>query len=803
MQRLFYLKTKRLPFFDSGAAVVLAAVAFLLIPGLLRAQIPSDWGSMKLVQEIDCSAPTPQDKSLFQEYPEAGTSVVEPHCGVGCRVMKPLDDQPAFFAYKIGKGLGLKPGKAYVLSVWYPEDDNRTIFIHNRGNEVISGLAVGNTTGDVMTGRYVNHNPESLSLPLSGKLQAWTGLFFLHDRFSDILLPKGTPERKLNPEDGFWVIISQMKKTLDPTSAGAAVAKIQLYEVEDETKLTAKINYPPEDLPKRYLFWREEMADNVVDMKSDKPEEKIRRGLDKPLDWYEFKLKWSRAMGVNAFCKDLLEFGYNQGWDGSKYGGNSWMYQPHYSKFWDDMVALCAEYGFPILPYYEYSGSVGSDPQKSLGPQKRAQRLNNAKEKNYTHIWWCERHNVDITDPATLEDFGKILDCTIFKYKEGVKTRTGKTVRPEFLGVWLRTRPASNPISFSDSCLIQFAKEKNGRYLVEREDLMKDKELLEKYYRWWFGKRADYLESVAKLIHEQYDPKAFVLYTTDSSEPGRALETRAVLPDMKDPWKCRGFVVTDNKPLWDGILSEAPYAEKSIQAVTVDQILSQHAHEKSLKLWLLDWGNWEVGHANPPSDPESIKKSTDAMFSYTINRFYSADSAMEEFRTGAGLTCVRHFPLNENEMDVKKGDKSESPVGYFISDVERFGAFSVMPEVAAVAKGDPTRLGYLTGSTFQHGFPRYVRAFNQAYLALPALPSVLVQQEKYGKEWVRKIDAGSERVWYAVCNLAYTEQKVQIDNLPKGKALVDCVSGDRYPVLADGSVSISFGPMSLRSFRVQ
>lgn len=785
------------------SAGFLLTVVFLWTSGLVSAQIPSDWGSMKLVQEIDCAAQPPENKSLFQEFPNSGTSVVETHCGAACRVMHPIDEKPAFFAYKIGKGLGLKPGKAYVLCVWYPEDENRTIFIHNRGNEVISGLAIGNTTGDVMTGRYVNHNPESLSLPLSGKLQVWTGLFFLHDRFSDILLPKGTPDRKLNPEDGFWVIISQMKKSLDPTSAGAAVAKIQLYEVEDESKLVAKINYPPEDLPKRYLFWREEMADNVVDMKSDKPEERIRRGLDNPLDWYEFKLKWSRALGINAFCKDLLEFGYNQGWNSDKYGGNAWIYQPHYNKLWDNMVALCAEYGFPILPYYEYSGSVGGDAQKSLGPQKRAQRLDPSKNKNYTHIWWCERHNVDLTDPATLEDFEKVLDCTIFQYKDGVKTRTGKTVRPEFLGVWLRTRPASNPISFSDSCLIKFAKEKNGRYLVEREDLIKDKQLLEKYYQWWFGKRAEYLESVAKLLQEKYDPKAFVLYTTDSSEPGRGLETRAVLPDMKDPWKCRGFVVTDNKPLWDKILADPAYADKAMRAVTVDDVLAQHAHEKSLKLWLLDWGNWEVGHANPPYDPETIKKSPDVMYSYTLNRLYSADPAMEEFRTGAGLTCVRHFPLNENEMETKQGDKMESPVGYFISDVERFGAFSVLPEVAAVAKGDPTRLGYLTGSTFQHGFPQYVRAFNQAYLALPALPSVLIQQEKYGKEWVRKIEASQNRVWYAVCNLAYTDQSVQIDDLPQGKTLIDCVTGNRISIPRSGTVKIPFGPMSLRSFRLE
>ena len=40
----------------------------------------------------------------------------------------------------------------------------------------------------------------------------------------------------------------------------------------------------------------------------------------------------AKFLGVDTFSRDLLEFGHNQGWDSSKFGGNDWVYQssrPH------------------------------------------------------------------------------------------------------------------------------------------------------------------------------------------------------------------------------------------------------------------------------------------------------------------------------------------------------------------------------------------------------------------------------------------------------------------------------------------
>ncbi|MDO4574015.1 MAG: hypothetical protein Q4D98_02245 [Planctomycetia bacterium] len=765
----------------------------VLLGNVAWAEIPKEWGTLTLVQEIDCVKQLPD-----AEFPEPGVSELQ-SCGGGtCRVLRPSDETPKYMAWEVGKGCDLEPGGAYVLTVEYPEDVSRSMFLHNGGNETINGLATGTTTGDVLMGRYVNHNPESLHFPLSGKMETWNGLFWLHDRFSEISRPRGNGERPRLPKDGFWVLISQSYGYLDPTSAGAAVGKIRLYRVNDEAKLEAKIPYPPDDLPRRYLFQRPEMADGVVLLgNAPKEREPQMRGVENPVDWYAYKIRWQRAMGMNVFCKDLLEFGHNQGWNAEKYGGNDWVYEPFYKNQWDEIVALCASQKMPILPYYEYYGSIGG--KKALGPQKRAVRMSG--EKKYTHIWWCERANVDLSDPDTLADFEKILDCTILKYKDGVKTADGRVVRPEFLGAWIRNRPTSNPVSFNDRNLKDFATQANGGKIPTRKELKADRELREKYYRWWFGKRRDYVEAVAAFLRKTVNPNAFVLYTTDTYEPGLPIPALLAGEGKKDAWKYKTAVVNDAPEFWEKQLAQERYEKRFTKQIPLSEVMEKHLYPKALQSWQLDWGGHEVGHSAPPPDPDAWRDSPDAMFTYTIHRFYSADEQMDAFRTGAGLACIRHFPLNEHELNIDRDGKPLEPTGYFIADVERAGAFCVLPEVCAVAKGDPTRLGYLTGNTFQRGFPDVVRAFNQAYLALPALSSELIQKEKYGHEWIRRIDAGRGRVWYAVCNLAFTSATVRIDDLPQG-TLVHCVTGQRYRV-SNGSVNIPCAPMSLQSFQLK
>lgn len=786
--------TLRKTFFLSALLFALAS-CLLHAPALARQRVsdsqggasePAVFGKLKLVQEIDCGTVPPD-----AEFPEK-CSVAETVLNRTCRTIHPNDATTQYFAYRVGQGKGLISGKAYVLWVEFPEDASRSFFIQNGGNETVSGLATGQACGDVAVGRYVNHNPESLRYPLSGKMERWAGLFFLHDRFCELQRPRGTGDRPRLPEDGFWVQISNSYAQLDPLSHGAAVGRIRLYEVLEPEKLALSIPYPPANLPKRYLFWREEMADGVIDSayKKNEPE---KRGLNDPLDWYRGKIRWAKAMGVNVFCKDLLEFGHNQGWNSDAYGGNGWVFEPALNTLWEDLVALCAENEMPILPYYEYCGSLGGKKELSLGFQKRAVRL--AGKGPYTHIWWSEKGNVDLSDPETATDFKKILDCTVTRYEK----------KADFIGIWLRQRVSQTPVSFNERNLKDFASEANEGKAVTREELKADAALHERYCQWWFGKRRAFLEEIASDLRGNGHSDRFLLCTTDGGEPGCSLRWQEVGKGKKDSWKFKTAVVTDDFLTWEKILSENPlYEKRFVKPAPIEEVLAGNYYDSALRAWPENWGGWEVNHALPPADPENLKESPDVMFSYSIHRTYSASNVetMDRYRTKAGLTCVHHYPLNENEMNVKGADGKEfEPTGYFVADVERAGAFCVMPEVRAMAFGDPTRIGALTANSWQRGFPEVVRAFNAAYLALPALPSELIQAEKYGQEYVRRIATPRNGTWYAVCSLSWKSAQVRIDGLPDG-TLTDCVTGEAFSV-RDGSVTIPFTPMSLRSFHVQ
>jgi hypothetical protein len=163
------------------------------------------FGALPLVDEIDCGAPPP-DKHPFVEVP-AGASRVESILGRRSRVL-PNEGSARYFAYRIGQGSNLKPGAAYVLTVEYPEDRPRTLFILNRGAEMARGISTGAALGDVLYS-YTNNNAESLRYPLSGKYRTWKAFFHLHDRFPDLSQPRGNGPRPMLPKDGFWVIIAQ------------------------------------------------------------------------------------------------------------------------------------------------------------------------------------------------------------------------------------------------------------------------------------------------------------------------------------------------------------------------------------------------------------------------------------------------------------------------------------------------------------------------------------------------------------------------------------------------------------------
>ena len=722
------------------------------------------YGRLSLVEEINCATTEPN------ESPK-GASKIETILGRPTRLLPPTKGEAAYFSYRVGKMKLLRPGGVYVLAVDYPEDAPRSMVVINTGNETSRGFHTGATLGDAFHSKYVNNLVESIDVPLSNKWETWSLLFRLHDRFPQRGLIRGPKPRPLAPEDGFDVTIAQFSAKNIPVSAGAAVSRIRLFEVVDPEQLTQEVTLPPEELPHRHLFWREEMADGIIDFKSD------RAGVAHPLDWYRYKAEMMRFLAMRTYTKDLLEFGACQHWDTTPHGGNDWMFFDSTSKhLWAEIVSLMGSSGFEVLPYYEYSGSKG---YKGLGNQRRARPL--TRDDAFTHITWVESANADLTDPDTVEDFRKILELTVLRLRTQAK----------FAGIWVRTR-GQMPVGFGDAALERFTRETGHDGPVTRELLKSDAKLYAKYLDWWHLKRRDFLTAARDYLQSNGVARATVLYTGCAGEPGVGFNTW-------DP-----LMVTDHPERWQPILAQSAHVSQqhgAIKPLTIEEVVANDLYLQALTAPGLNWGNWEVQHSRPADDPQHYRELRDVLLTHAFNRNYTVASprTMDAYRTASGLTLIRHYTLNENMMfDKSDGDK----LGYFVADVERAGPYCMMGEALAVANGDPTMIGYLVGGNFGRGFPVYVRNFNSNYLALPALPSQVLSDAASDREVVvRSIATQKHGTWIAVVNTSLRgKEKVEL-KLPAGR-VSDAVTGEPIARQA-GKINLALYPFQLRSFRIQ
>ena len=727
------------------------------------------FGRVQLVDEVDCGAADPGHR--FSESP-AGVSRVENILGRPSRVLSKTDGEGAYMAFRLGQWKLLKPGAAYVLAVDYPEDAPRSVIVMNGGNETSRGFHTGTTLGDTLHAKYVDSHCESLRAPLSGRYETWTLYFNLHNRFPDLAFLRGAKERKLAVEDGFNVTIAQFPGRDEPTSRGAAVSRIRLFEIADAKTLAQPLVFPPAPLPRRHIFWREEMADGVIE--SDK---ESLRGVKDRLDWYRFKAAQMRFLGINTFTKDLLEFGACQHWDPSPLGGNAWVHFAGGSKdLWGQIVDLMGREGFDVLPYYEYAGSKGGH---SLGYQRRCKPL--TRDDAYTHISWIESANADITDPDAQSDFKKMLDLTVVRLKD----------KAHFSGIWLRPR-SQLPMSFADATRERFAREANGGKAVSRTELKADAAMLKRYEDWWFGKRREFLTAMRDYLRTSGVPEATVLFTAEAGEPGTSFPT----------WEKR--LVIDDVESWKPVLAEPPHVSngKGIVPLTVDRVVKEDLYLDALQAAPLNWGNWEVHYANPPADPSRYRDTSGVLMTHCFNRLYTVASpkTFDTFRGPAGLALVRHYALNENMM-FDRQDKEK--LGYFVCDIERAGAACMMAEAVAVANGDPTFLGYLMGNNNGRGFPQYVRDFNANFLALPALPSERLSAASDDPEVVvRAIRTPSHGTWLAVVNTSFSSKPKAIVRLPANGAVQDAVTGAPLPS-PDRRLELSLRPFQLHSLRLK
>jgi hypothetical protein len=763
------------------------------------------FAGLPLLLEINAADTAPVD-----ELP-SGISRPEAVLAQPCRVL-PMGTEARRMVYRLGAGLGLKAGKTFLLEVEYPDDVPRAFFMANRGADLMRGWATGTAIGDARR-QYVEPSVESLAYPQTGKWQRYRQIFVMHERLQGAVGHRNPDPggRPYTPADGFHVVFFQTTKANDPRSQGLAIRRIRLYAVPDPKDLYAPLNRPPAELPQRRVFWREEMADQAISGK-----DAADRAFAEPLEWYAAKLQLAKILGMDTFAKDLLEFGFNQGWES---GDQNWTMdaQPPLRDLWTRLVPLAAREGFTLLPYYEYKGSLGlQDAQpRSLGWQRRAEKLyhgihptgDDPKTNRYTGTWWAEGHNADLTDPDTKADFERVLDRTVVRFKG----------QAQFAGAWLRTRHTHLPISFSAATIKRFQRATQDdpqAANATRAALIKsyegDQVLYTRYLAWWLDQRKQFLANIQEHLFREIGGDPQVLFTPWTTEQ---------LPELirGDSVLHAVGVVTDDAPWWETYvksLKDDWYRWKWVPTA-YHEVVSKGWWTRALTLRrpINDTGNWghaEIYHSAPGADPERYAGARSVMMTYPIGRQFAVagPEPISSYRSASGLTVVHHFTLNENDEGWEKMDSQgrlsqpfQGTVGYAAVDVDRAGPLALLGEAKAVAYGDPRNIAFLCGSSFSTGFPVEFRQFALAFQAVPALPSVVVKEAASDADIVvREIQTDRHGTYYFVVNPTWTEkQDVRISLPARGKAinLVTRAGATGNALLMD------LAPASLHAFMVR
>ena len=775
------------------------------------------FGTLQLVDEIDTAVVAPN-----QEIP-ASTSGVQSLLGRNARTI-PLADTARFVTYRLGAGKGLVAKQAYVLDIEYPDDIPRAMFIANRGADFVRGFATGTAIGDVRRA-YTTSTLESLAYPQTGVWKNYRSLFYLHERFSPLIAQRNAEcaNRSLLPADGFDVSVFQASNFNDPRSNGLAIGKIRLYKVTNASALPATINYPT-SLARRHVYWREEMADEAV-MGSTV----AKRAVANPIDWFVFKMDLGRALGFNTVGKDMLEWGFNQGFDS---GDSVWMYnaQGTMSNIWDQIVTQAAARNLYLLPYLEYGGSLGSNCSggqpcnktagnyKSLGYQRRTEKLfngvyaaNGEVGKNaYTDVWWTEDKSADLTDPDTLTDFKLIMDKLLVQYKN----------RASFMGTWLRMRQTKLPMSFSTASVARYNTDNPGN-MRNIAQLRSDESSRAAYYSWWYGKRRAFLLAIRDYIRTQVgDNSLQVHFSAYADEPvPRAYNPNAT--ETSSPLN----LVSDDPTWWSSYSNSLSSAGNNgwfkwqWGAKTQASSVGDRVHRNGLTLFKRPYNNWaanwpELGHSMPPADPSRYQADDGlAMTMEFGNGLYTVDDAalMGEYSNAAGASLVHHFPLNEDDGNgfennscnslrpIQDGDAFNAKFGYLSVAVERGGPYSVIAEARALANGNPINIGYLESSSMSRGFPAYVRRFNQALLSLPAIPlSSVGGVSDNGQVIVRKTAVTVNGTYYAAVNPSLQPQSQVTLTFPTAN-VKDLLTQTTH---ANSKLKMDFYPGEVRTFLV-
>ena len=731
------------------------------LPALPETVEATPYGELKLVDEIDCSMslfddPHPYLQSSFDHSQDRMT----PGGPVEVKVVEILgrkarESEIGWFAYRVGRGK-LKPHTTYLLRIEYPEDKPRycPVEIQTGQNYMDVGWKNGVAPDDV----YDNW-------PLSNQWQWYDVIVPLDD---ETVGAGGTGSAPA--ENGFWVYFMNKvfpHKYYAMYSAGPAVARIKLYEIDPEKHAPAI--QKPQGLPQRVLMfdWERQADHEPADLV--KYAKLMGYSAISPLI-----LKWATANyaepldGYVSVNIDARNYWVRRFYDAAK-GEHAEPAVPGKESVHVRYLAATKRLGLDYIPRFEWGGS------QDLPKEACAIDVNGQPTKPNRFHTWCG----NLLNPLTWDDLKKLMDHLVQPYAKD---------NPQLAGVLWRIRSSRMPISYGPADLQLFAQETStplppggeAQWAAWAAGVMKAK-----YDDWWHRKRAQFHARLVELLRGYRPDLSLYYFNWDSDKFG------LIEPDIT-AW---AFVKNVVKPAPEG--GRAAY-EKERQ-VRKDFTAEDYIH-------VMRTGNFghafgDLNRADLGIRPELYKEIPGIRIFAPANYLCYADKPkyLNYFRTADGLAMsnpVSYDEIGSRAINPKYEGNMITPAG---------ATFSMALELLAYFHGDARTITY-TVYTYGRGFADAHRRFAQAFLALPAIPGDVVDQPE--PDLKVRLYPSDKGTYVGVAHKGYAGKTLTV-RIPgrwkKGATVTDLVANKIIPAAqTDDALEFELhtGPMALHAYRI-
>ena len=735
------------------------------LPVLSSTFTSTPYGSLKLVDTIDCSTPLateihPYMQSAFgqhlQDYCTPGskaTVAVSTILGKSAR-----EATWGWYAYRIGRGT-ITPGKTYLLRVEYCEDTPRMgqLEIQSGHNYMDVGWKNGITA---------NSCSSYGDWPLTNAWQYYDVMVTAGDETTGT---GGTGDD--TGQNGFWVYVMNKIKSgsyFSMYAKGPAIATMSLYEIDSAANAPA-FTLPPAGIPQRVMTfdWERQVEQAPADM-----------------------VNYAKLMGYSAISPNMLKWALanysdvTNGYDTMNIDDAGYWVQnlstnpaaapiPGLPSVHKQYLDATASAGLDYIPRIEYGGSTllsgTAYAISNTGTTTPPTRFTPA---------WC----ANLVNPAVYTDFKTWLDMNIGAYQSAY---------PQMKGVLWRIREQRMPVSYGKSDIDLFcsdtgATEPAGYTTVQLAHWASNTApegaptVAANYSTWWQAKRRDFHQQIESLL-KSYRPNMVLYYFNWDPDKFSLLA-----PDINSADFFAGGSTTAHY-LTDGT-NRATWTDTQYTNVLTSGDLSAS-------------GGAFLNRPDFALRPSLYTSGSSAGIQLLapINYLFYANKTnyVNYFQTFDGMAasnCISYDEIASREPNPKYEGTMLVPGG---------APFSMAMELLSYYYGDARTLTY-TAYTYGRGFADAHRRFAQAFRALPAVPGTLVAGSPANTA-VRTY-ATANGTYVGVAYKGYTGSTFTV-TVPgaAGGTVTNLVTGSGVSASnsgADLTFSLTSGPMELNAFLV-